>query len=82
MCCSDESEGTRFAIVLRVSLSLSSHVEFDLGPTAAKTCQANVDALSKNGSTPLLVSAREGHTAVCEARPCFRYMSSLVPTVD
>ncbi|CAK0820684.1 unnamed protein product, partial [Prorocentrum cordatum] len=28
---------------------------------------ANVDALSKNGSTPLLVSAREGHTAVCDA---------------
>ena len=29
--------------------------------------EANVDALSKNGSTALLVAAREGHTVVCEA---------------
>ena len=29
--------------------------------------KANVDALSKNGSTPLLVAAREGHNAICES---------------
>ena len=28
--------------------------------------EANVDALSKNGSTPLLVASREGHTPVCK----------------
>ena len=26
-----------------------------------------VDALSKNGSTPLLVASREGHTPICES---------------
>ena len=31
------------------------------------TREANVDALSKNGSTPLLVASREGHTRVCKA---------------
>merc|ERR1719218_338620 len=31
------------------------------------TMKANVDALSKNGSTALLVAAREGHNLICEA---------------
>lgn len=40
-------------------------------PGLGKTSQfglgeANVDALSKNGSTPLLVASREGHTPVCK----------------
>ena len=34
--------------------------------TVIALSEANVDALSKNGSTPLLVASREGHTPVCK----------------